>query len=93
MILMRHPIMKGSKYSRITVYLSSFFVFGCGITHLVEVYTVIQPAYEMQANINFINGLISVLATFFVVYGLLRSVAMSEKVKRTLEERVELLER
>ena len=85
-IAWHHPILKGDWKSWVTVNLTSIFIFGCGLTHLIEAYTVFNPMYIAQAGFKIANGVVSVAAMFFVIHGLLRSVALYEKRLAELEK-------
>lgn len=85
-IWLNHPILKGSITSFLTVYMSGAFVFGCGITHLMEAYTVLNPLYWVQAWLLEVNGWISVISMFYVVYGLLRVTIIANKRREQLSK-------
>jgi len=83
-VAVRHPIIKRDWVSHVTVYLTAAFIFGCGITHLIDAYTVFNPVYIFQTDFLNWNGNISLLSMPFVIYGLLRSVKIAVERKRKL---------
>lgn len=86
MILTRHPSTSNGIGYKVVIWLSGAFIFGCGVTHLVGAYTVINPLYEMQGWVNLANGIVSVIAMIFVVYGLIRSVVASKERDEELKQ-------
>lgn len=81
MVWTRHPITRNNKYSAPTVILTGFFIFGCGVTHLLAAYTVLNPLYNAETYYLIFNGATSLLASFFVVYGLIRSSEVAKQFK------------
>lgn len=85
-VLLFHPINKSSWISRVTVILTALFIFGCGQTHALDAYTTIHPIYNVSVELKSINGNISIIANFFVIYGLLRTVIVVNRRKSRLAE-------
>lgn len=86
MVWTRHPIMRGEWSSQMSVYLTGAFVFGCGLTHLVDAYTVLHPLYNFQILFLLVNGVVSVVAMFFVIYGLIRSTIVAAMMREQMEK-------
>lgn len=84
-IIRRHPIIKNDWVSFITVYLTGAFILGCGFTHLFDAYSTLDPAYVFQGWFKVCNGIVSISAEFFVVYGLLRAVKIARDRERRLK--------
>lgn len=85
-IATRHPITERNFRGYMTIALTSAFIMGCGITHLVDVYCVFDPRYIAQGFIKNLNGNISLVALFYVVYGLLRATDVIERRKARLKQ-------
>lgn len=81
MIITRHPISTTDKGSAWTIYLTAAFVFGCGVTHLIAAYTALNPIYRFEVGYLIVNGIISVVAMLFVIYGLVRATANKDNLE------------
>ena len=88
-ILRLHPILEGVPEARIAVYLMVAFIFGCGVTHLLDAYTMFNPVYRQTGVFLFLNSIVSVLGAIFIAKALVRTfavVAMKRKRAERLEE-------
>lgn len=67
------------------------FIIACGVTHLMEVWTVWEPRYWLAGNVKLVTAIASVATAVVLpplvpkVLGLLRSARLSEERKRRLE--------
>ena len=86
MIITRHPIKKDIKGHAFTMWLTAAFIAGCGLTHLVSAYTVLNPVYKVQGWVNIVNGSVSVVAMFTVVYGLVKARSITDKQNTELTD-------
>lgn len=84
-IWQRHPIIKWDRTSIITVYLTGAFVFGCGLGHLIEAYSVFDPVYDFLTLFLLLSSVVSCAATVFVVSGLIRATMITAKRRKELE--------
>lgn len=82
-----HPVSRQKVTSRITITLVAVFVFGCGLAHLVEAYTVFNPIYELQSKIKIANGIISLIDLPLILYGLLFTLIKSAKYDEYLRKK------
>jgi signal transduction histidine kinase/ActR/RegA family two-component response regulator len=64
------------------------FIFLCGTTHLIEIWTVWNPAYRMQGAVKFLTGLVSI-ATMFALFKLIPQ-AMQLRSPQQLQREVDL---
>ena len=85
-IYRHHPILEGSRTSQIVIYLTSLFILGCGVSHLIAAYTAIHPVYSVEVVWLVVNGIISCLAMLYVTYGLLRTVIATRDINKNLDE-------
>lgn len=72
LMLYVHPKSKAVKHSHNSNRLAAAFIIGCGLTHLMDVYTAFVPDYQLYNNILLANSVLSVLATFFITYALFK---------------------
>ncbi len=64
------------------------FIFLCGTTHLIEIWTIWNPAYRMQGAVKLLTGLVSI-ATMFALFKLIPQ-AMQLRSPQQLQREVDL---
>ena len=87
-----HPAMRTVPYSTITISLVGCFILGCGITHLIAVYTLIHPVYRLEMAWLIVNGVVSDVATVFVAFSLTRAFEVVHAKRQQIEENLRELE-
>lgn len=87
-----HPALKTVPYSTTTLSLVGCFILGCGITHLVAVYTLIHPVYRLEMAWLIVNGIVSDVATVFVAFSLTRAFEVVHARRKKIEENMAELE-
>ena len=83
-IALYHPTKGYSITSQVAIFGTSLFVLGCGMTHLIDAYTLFDPQYQFRAWFMIANGIISEYSVAFVLWALLRTQALKEN-KQTLK--------
>lgn len=81
-----HPIMWEVPSAPVAVLFMILFIFGCGLTHLFNAYSVLYPVYRATGTFLVINGVVSVLAAIAVAHALVSAFAMVAKKDARLEE-------
>jgi len=80
-----HPIMAKVPSSRTAVYLMVAFIFGCGLTHLMEAYATFHPVYVFTGWFKFINAIISCVGAYFIAHALVRAFKEVKRQRDRLE--------
>lgn len=88
-----HPTMSAVPYSRATIILVGWFIFGCGFSHLVSAFSVFFPWYFLEGRCLIVNGIFSCVAAVFVAYALEKSFGHLMKKEEEIAFKISEMER